>query len=86
MGLCPCPRCLIPKKCIGDLGTPSDRSWRIEKRRVDNPAYRKLVSQAVKNLRRHNYSLDGKHVDALLKEQSLSPTLVRNQILLLKIS
>lgn len=76
-GLCPCPRCLIPKDEIFKIGREDDRCTREELRRVDTTERQARVEQARKNLYESGYALGGDHVDGFLKEGSLVPTKVR---------
>ena len=72
-GICPCPRCLIPKTKLDRLGLMSDGKNRIIKSR-------KYDTESVKKARKAIYELGkpigGVHVQRLLKATSTVPTLV----------
>ena len=72
-GLCPCPRCLVPKRKLDQLGTLADTSNRISKAR-------KYDGEAVHEARRSIYELgmaiNGAAVQRELKATSAIPTLV----------
>ncbi|KJA21682.1 hypothetical protein HYPSUDRAFT_111821, partial [Hypholoma sublateritium FD-334 SS-4] len=74
MGNCPCPRCLIPKNLLDQLGTKHDHSQRTRLARVDNLRYRVKISSARDIIYKQNRSVDSDFVDAILKEESLVPT------------
>jgi hypothetical protein len=72
-GLCPCPRCLVPKRKLDQLGTLADTSKRISKAR-------KYEGESVREARRSIYELgmaiNGAAVQRELKATSAIPTLV----------
>lgn len=72
-GICPCPRCLVPKSGLDQVGLKSDGKIRIDKAR-------KYGMETVKKARRAIYALGmpigGAHVQQLLKATSAVPTLV----------
>ena len=55
------------------MGTRKDAWWRNKRKRVDDSAYREAISKARFGILEKNYALHGKHVDGILKEQSLVP-------------
>jgi len=76
-GAYPCPRCLVPKDKIPEIGKDEDRRIRTELRRMDTAERQAMVDQARKNLYEHGYALSGDSVDGILKDSSLVPTRVR---------
>lgn len=77
LGACPCPRCLIPKTRIHNLGKIQDRKERVTKKRVDDNERRHKVTTARKFIYDQHHTVDSAAVDAVLKPQSLVPTTVR---------
>jgi hypothetical protein len=77
MGLCPCPRCLIPKQRIQNLGMALDRKQRSTLQRVNDRGRQIKIAKARSLIYEHNYAVDSAAVEKLLKDQSLVPTLVR---------
>ena len=73
-GLFPCPRCLVSKSVLHNLGCPDDIMVRIKQTRT-------FLGNLVKKARKHIYkdanAINGKKVDDLLKEFSGVPTVVR---------
>ena len=74
-GLCPCPRCLVPKSKLDRVGHISDANLRI------NQAHKyQDVSESVKKARNAIYKqgvpIGGAYVERLLKQTSTVPTLV----------
>jgi hypothetical protein len=78
LGLCPCPRCLIPKERLQNLGKARDRQQRLTLRRRDDAQRRSAVASARKLIYEKNYAVDSQGVERLLKAQSLVPTYVRD--------
>ena len=76
MGGCPCPRCLIPLKEVGQVGTAQDMKLRQTRKRYDTHASRFDVKMAREKVYAHNYAVHGDAVDNLLKSKSLVPTIV----------
>jgi hypothetical protein len=72
-GLCPCPRCLVPKNDIDRLGYMQDAKNRITMART---YIRHLVVHARDFIYKMGYGLDSAPVKRLLKPRSLVPTLV----------
>lgn len=77
LGICPCPRCLIPKSLTHSLGMTRDMSKRLSLARVDDNQRRGSVSTARKLIYERNYAVDSVPIENILKEQSLVPTTVR---------
>jgi hypothetical protein len=72
-GLCPCPRCLVPKRKLDQLGTLADtRNW-ISKARKYNG---KSVHEARRLIYEHGIAINGAAVQHELKATSAVPTLV----------
>jgi hypothetical protein len=76
-GMYPCPRCLVPKDKIPEIGRDEDRCTRTELGRTDTVERQGRVDQARKNLYDSGYALAGDYVDGMLKDGSLVPTRVR---------
>ena len=75
-GIHPCPRCLVLKDKIPEIGRDEDRRTRVESSRTDTIERQAQVDQARKNLYEDGYALAGDHVDGILKDSSLVPTRV----------
>lgn len=76
-GGCPCPRCLIPKVWIQNLGMVRDRQQRLTLQRLDDQGRQYKIAKARHLIYKHNYAVDSSAVDKLLKPESLVPTSVR---------
>lgn len=76
MGLCPCPRCLIPKTCAHQVGTKSDKRRRKKLARVDNLQYQAKISSARDIIYQQLRGVDSTFVQDILKPESLVPTKV----------
>ena len=76
LGRSPCPRCLIKKQEISEVGTPLDLERRQDLRLDD-----KDRKNRIKNARRYMFAkglpITSKKVEDLLSEKSLVPTNVR---------
>lgn len=77
MGNRPCPRCLIPLSRVQNLGTVLDKKHRKTMARVDDDKRRRNITTAREIIYEKNYAVDNEHVEVILKEQSLVPTVVR---------
>ena len=73
-GLFPCPRCLVSKSVLHNLGCPDDIKIRIEKTRT---FLADLVKKARKLIYKDAKAINGKGVDDKLKGFSGVPTMVR---------
>ncbi|KZT31281.1 hypothetical protein SISSUDRAFT_995334 [Sistotremastrum suecicum HHB10207 ss-3] len=73
-GLCPCPRCFVKKKDIGNIGLPEDLRVRNEHLRKAGALYRSRISQSRTAIYSQGKGLTSKAVDDLLKEFSEVPT------------
>lgn len=72
-GLCPCPRCLVPKRKLDQLGVHTDMRNRISKACKYN---RETVREARKSIYEFGMAINGSAVQRELKETSAIPTLV----------
>ncbi|PCH35863.1 hypothetical protein WOLCODRAFT_51266, partial [Wolfiporia cocos MD-104 SS10] len=70
---CPCPRCLIRKSDISEMGTPTD-SRRHENVRVDSPAIQDTIRRARGLVFKKGTSLNSKHLANILDTKSLVTT------------
>ena len=73
MGACPCPRCLILKDLIPNLGMPRDRQLRTSQQRKNDISWQVKISSARDLIYKQNYAVDSTAVEKILKEQSLVP-------------
>lgn len=73
-GLCPCPRCLVPKSRLDCLGLARDKAIRSKLREFTKD--RVLLARRV--IYELGNSITGVRVEDLLKDISAVPTLVRN--------
>ena len=80
-GRCPCVRCLVTTPEIPALGTTEDRELRQAKLRVEGQEWQQRVMEARDKLYREGYVITGDHVDGVLKDESLVPTLVRTHLI-----
>jgi hypothetical protein len=76
-GNSPCPRCLIPKSRIRNLGMTLDMRQRLSLARVDNDARKRKIQTARQIIHEKNYAVNSEAVENLLKDESLVPTSVR---------
>ncbi|KAF4622074.1 hypothetical protein D9613_008985 [Agrocybe pediades] len=70
----PCPRCLVKKCDIHNIGTKLDMKRREQLRRVDDDHRRSKVEQARKLIYTKGYSPGSERVSDILESMSLSPT------------
>jgi len=75
-GLCPCPRCLVLKSKLDQLGHVIDKKNRIDNARKYNAD---LVNEARKAIFEQGMPIGGVVVERLLKDTSSVPTAVRPQ-------
>ncbi|KAF7970284.1 hypothetical protein HWV62_24482 [Athelia sp. TMB] len=73
-GQCPCPRCLVEFSKLEQLGSPEDMNHRVVSLRVDDENNRKKIQTARDYILKENHAVSSKHVEAELKEYSLTPT------------
>jgi hypothetical protein len=83
LGGCPCPRCLIPKERIQNMGMPRDRTQRVTLGR-DDERRGMMVNKARSLIYEENYAVGSARVEQILKSQSWVPTSVRFELLSLK--
>jgi hypothetical protein len=76
---CPCPRCLVKKDQIGEMGTKLDARHRANER-VDNDARRSKVEMTRSWIFERGYSVAGTAVENILAPTSLVPTRVCIQV------
>ena len=76
-GSCPCPRCLVPKSKIPEVGTANDDRRREKSRRVDNSTRNWNVSLAREYIYERGFGVRSAAVERLLAEESYTPTMVR---------
>ncbi|KZP06410.1 hypothetical protein FIBSPDRAFT_764436 [Athelia psychrophila] len=74
MAACPCPRCLILLKRIGNLGMALDRRQRSQLLRKDDVHRKTAITSARRLIYEKNYAVDSKTLEGLLQPQSLVPT------------
>jgi hypothetical protein len=82
---CPCPRCLIPKDRISNMGNRSDRCQR-ENIRVDSERRQADVEMTRSWIFQRGYPVDGPQVKAKLGPTSAVPIRVRSHFSTLSIS
>ena len=76
-GLCPCPRCLMPKTHLDRMGWIPDINFRISKIRW---CLQKKVQAARDFVYRLGHAVAGTAVNGLLKQTSSVPTIVREHL------
>lgn len=81
LGGCPCPRCLIPKDRFQEFATENDISQRTLLSRHDTVERRSKITSARRIIYEGQYNVDTPQVEALLKPESLVPTIVRVTLL-----
>jgi hypothetical protein len=79
LAMCLCPRCLIRKQQVGDLGTKNDRKRR-KKDRADDEHHRKKVARAREGIFEKGYKVTGAKVERMLGEESIAPIKVSCQL------
>jgi hypothetical protein len=75
-GNCPCPRCLIPLKRVQNLGQVRDMKDRQSLARADDDSRRHQVDLARGLIYENGYVVNSVLVERILKNQSLTPTVV----------
>ncbi|KAG8958574.1 hypothetical protein FRC03_009004 [Tulasnella sp. 419] len=73
MGKCPCPRCLIEKKDIGQLGTEIDMRNRITKARIDDAPRQHRVQMAMQRIYSDRRGVNSTAVEGILQPRSEVP-------------
>ncbi|KIJ58044.1 hypothetical protein HYDPIDRAFT_34551 [Hydnomerulius pinastri MD-312] len=74
LGVCPCPRCLIPKDHVPNIGSERDMLQRQILARSDTEEKRRKVAAARRLIYENQYVVDTPQVEELLKDESLVPT------------
>ena len=77
-GSCPCPRCLVPKSKIPEVGTAFDERRRENSRRVDDFNRNWNVSRARDYIYERGLGVRSAAVERLLAAESYTPTKVRH--------
>ena len=80
LGECPCPRCLVRKTDIPEMGTPRDLRKREKTSRVDNEHRRQKVERARAFIFEKGAAVNSNRVKGLLNSQSLTPTRVSSTL------
>jgi hypothetical protein len=76
----PCPRCLVHKSNLDQMGTPKDLADREALARLDDPTRRALVETARAKLLGSGVAVTNPGVDGPLKGQSYQPVWVCHSI------
>ena len=76
MGGCPCPRCLIKKADIAELGTTLDMQCRIILAQVDNYSRQNKINRVRQWIYERGRTLRSKCIEAYIGLESLVPTRV----------
>lgn len=79
LGICPCPRCLIQKSQISEMGTKLDARRRTQKARVDDDSWRAKIARVRGWIYEQGDRIAGKWVERLLFPGSWVPTRVRTR-------
>ncbi|KAJ2929664.1 hypothetical protein H1R20_g7412, partial [Candolleomyces eurysporus] len=74
-GGCPCPRCLITKDKLDQLGTEADRTFCENYARRDDASRQSTVEEARIKVFNDGAAISGTHVERLLKPESLQPVM-----------
>ncbi|KAG6894126.1 hypothetical protein C0992_007423 [Termitomyces sp. T32_za158] len=74
MGSCPCPRCIIPKDRIPELGTKLDASRRQTLARSVSHCFLDKIQSARDAIYQFGYKVKSAFVERILGEESLVPT------------
>ncbi|KAJ6605246.1 hypothetical protein DFH09DRAFT_1299981 [Mycena vulgaris] len=74
LGHCPCPRSLVTKDRLDQIGTIRDVKIRVNSRRVDDEGYRAYVRYARDWIYQSGQSIRSKKAETLLAPKSLVPT------------
>jgi len=86
LGTCLCPRCLIPKNHVHNLGTRSDIRQRKTLLREDNIHRHTSVAAARRVIYEKHYQVDSTAVNNILKKESWVPALVRHNLVLITLA
>ena len=82
LGRCPCPRCLLPKVRIQDIGTAHDFARRRNLARVYGDPLRYSLNQSRKAIYEKGLSVKSSVVEGILGGQSYVPTKVSMMVTL----
>jgi hypothetical protein len=74
LGGCPCPRCLIPKSRVQNLGLSLDMKQRQTLARIDDNSRKNKVATSRSIIYDSGYGVRSNYVENILKDQSLVPT------------
>ncbi|KAJ6457005.1 hypothetical protein C8R47DRAFT_1248481 [Mycena vitilis] len=74
LGHCPCPRCLVTKDKLDQLGTIRDDKNRVKTRRVDDEGHRSYVQKARDWIHRAAKGIRSVKVEGLMSPKSWVPT------------
>ncbi|KAJ7210726.1 hypothetical protein GGX14DRAFT_363047 [Mycena pura] len=74
LGARPCPRCMLPKEQIPELGTVNDMKRRETLARVDDPPRRTRIATVRRWIYERAYGIKSKAVENYLQPQSETPT------------
>jgi hypothetical protein len=85
LGICPCPRCLIPLSRAHCFGMARDTAQRTAIVRVDNHTRQNKVYAARRLIYEKQYGVNSAAIQDLLKDESLVPTSVRVSLLLARL-
>lgn len=77
LGKCPCPRCLVGKDELDQVGTVRDDKIRVNSPRVDDERRQSWIELARKWIYRQAKVIKSKSVEAVLYAKSWVPTVVR---------
>ncbi|PSR77770.1 hypothetical protein PHLCEN_2v7713, partial [Hermanssonia centrifuga] len=73
-GRCLCPRCLVLKSCVPEMGTKYDRKCQSENMRKDTTFMQMLIAKARKLIFKSGKSITSKAVESKIYPTSLLPT------------
>jgi hypothetical protein len=76
LGHCLCPRCLMPKDRVADMGKRRDMAQRDLLARIDDVDHRHHIATARYLTYEKNYAVDSAAVKRLLQKDSLVPSAV----------
>ena len=76
LGKCPCPHCCIPLKQVHQMGMPRDSNQCLTLARVDGIHRQGTVTAARCIIYDMHYPVNSAAVEALLKDESLTPNIV----------
>lgn len=80
LGTCPCPRCLVDKPKICDLGNVHDRKRRQTRKRLDNNLRKSYVEAARRLIYKQGKGLKSTFVELFLFPQSMVATRVSSML------